>query len=168
VLEQLAPRAGGEELKALWTMGIMTLVLALIVTAAVAWGRRSLTVRTAPTWGCGYARPDGRMQYTASSFAQMLLGLFGGLLPRRAEEVRLTGPFPAPARFESHVEDAVLDRVLTPLWRRLQNGLEGLRVMQQGSVQAYLLYILLTLLALLATALPLSDMLSRLLLGVTP
>src|SRR5262249_17225844 len=29
------------------------------------------------TWGCGYLAPSSRMQYTSSSFAQMLVGLFG-------------------------------------------------------------------------------------------
>ena len=29
------------------------------------------------TWGCAYGRPDGRMQYTASSFSAPVLRAFG-------------------------------------------------------------------------------------------
>lgn len=32
------------------------------------------------TWGCGYAAPTPCMQYTASSFADMIVDLFAGIL----------------------------------------------------------------------------------------
>ena len=47
---------------------------------------RASTVARAGTWGCGYAAPTSRMQYTASSFAQPLLDLFKPVVP--AQQVR--------------------------------------------------------------------------------
>src|SRR5262249_7835739 len=44
--------------------------------------RNNLAERV-PTWGCGYLAPTPRMQYTSSSFAQMLVGLFSWALRPR-------------------------------------------------------------------------------------
>jgi len=107
----------------------------------------------APTWGCGYPLPTTRMQYTSSSFAQMLTGLFDwGLRPdRHGDEVQ--GSFPAPVRFSSHTPDTVLDRMLLPfcsLAARLCTWLRGR--LQHGITGLYLLYVALTLCLLLTLA----------------
>ncbi|NTW85867.1 MAG: hypothetical protein HGB30_06850 [Holophagaceae bacterium] len=61
----------------------------------------------------------------------------------------MQGPFPEPARFESHVPDPVLDRVLDPTFRLGSRGLALLHIFQTGQLPVYLLYVLLTLLFLL-------------------
>ena len=62
-------------------MGLV-LVLLLLLGAALLWQRlRHSTVVEAPTWGCGYAAPSRRMQYTSSSFAQLLVGPNGAPRP---------------------------------------------------------------------------------------
>ena len=66
------------------------------------------------TWDCGYAAPSPRMQYTSSSFAEMLVGLFRWALRPQAHRPHLRGIFPAGDRFHSHVPDAVLDRDRSP------------------------------------------------------
>ena len=68
-------------------------------------------------------RRRARMQYTSSSFAEMLVGLFGWALA--AERPRADGPrglFPAKGHFTSHVPDTVLDRVLVPGGRASARG----------------------------------------------
>jgi hydrogenase-4 component B len=56
----------------------LALVGALALGGAVLrWLIRRGPVGAAPTWDCGYAAPAPTMQYTSSSFAQMLVGLFG-------------------------------------------------------------------------------------------
>jgi hydrogenase-4 component B len=104
----------------------------------------------APTWGCGYAFPTGRMQYTASSFAQMLTGLFGwGLRPER-HGGEVSANFPAPADFASHTPDTVLDRLLLPACRGSARFCTWLRArLQHGITGIYLLYVALTLSLLL-------------------
>lgn len=101
------------------------------------------------TWGCGYAAPTPRMQYTASSFAQMLVGLFTWALHPEAHEPRVRALFPRAAEYSSLVRDAVLDGVLLPASARLAAAFSWFRWLQQGSVQAYLVYILATVMLLL-------------------
>jgi hydrogenase-4 component B len=100
------------------------------------------------TWDCGYAAPTPRMQYTSSSFAEMLVGLFAWALQPRSHLPRIDKFFPEQADFHSEVPDTVLDRALLPLSRWLERGLVLFRYLQQGSLQAYLLYILLILIFL--------------------
>jgi len=104
------------------------------------------------TWECGYALPSGtapRIQYTASSFAQFLVGLFRWALWPKHHLPQVIGRFPKPSRFKSHVPDAVLDRAVLPTFRIAAIFLPWLRLLQQGKVQVYVLYILTILIVLL-------------------
>jgi len=125
--------------------------------------------RHAPTWDCGYAASSPRMQYTASSFAQAIVNLFRGVLRPSFHEVKIDTPFPASSRFESHVGDVVLDRAISPGWRGFRSRLASLRVIQQGSVQRYVLYILIILLLLLLIyAVPFGELLQLIRTGGQP
>jgi hydrogenase-4 component B len=103
----------------------------------------------ATTWGCGYAAPSPRMQYTSSSFAQMLVDLFGWALQPRRQVPRITALFPREDQFHSEVPDTVLDRVVLPVSARVAGRFAWLRALQYGTIQMYILYILATLLVLL-------------------
>ena len=103
------------------------------------------------TWDCGYASPSPRMQYTASSFAELLVGLFRWAVFPDEHRPRLKGPFPATdQRFASHAPDPVLDRFLLPVISRGRSILGLARIIQAGRIQAYLLYIVIALVILLA------------------
>jgi hydrogenase-4 component B len=169
VLRQWDPRLErGPALSTLAPVAALTpisLSLAGFLLIAYLWGRSSLGRRLgrgSVTWDCGYARPGARMQYTASSFAAILVDLFRGLLRPRSREPRIGGLFPAATRFESHVDDVVLEGFLGPLWRRFRAHLGWLRVLQHGSVQSYVLYILIVLSVLLLLTIPLGDTLRTL------
>jgi hydrogenase-4 component B len=101
------------------------------------------------TWDCGYAAPSARMQYTSSSFAEMLVGLLDWALRPDRFAPRLEGPFPPAASFHTHVPDTVLDRLILPTFSFAGRTFARLRPIQRGNVHLYLLYILGTLLALL-------------------
>lgn len=106
-------------------------------------------VDAAPTWGCGYAAPTPRMQYTASSFAQMLVGLFAwALRPNRHAPTDAT-LFPQSATFHSDVPDAVLDRGILPTFRVGARLFTWFRVFQHSGIQTRILYLVLTLIILL-------------------
>jgi hydrogenase-4 component B len=113
--------------------------------------RRAMTP-TAPvrpgTWDCGYAAPSPRMQYTGSSFSQFVVSLFSWALLPRVRRTRLRGLFPTAGRFRSEVPDAVLDRMVLPSMRVVTHFLRWARVLQQGQIQVYVLYVLLTVIAL--------------------
>ncbi|MCC6487495.1 MAG: hydrogenase, partial [Candidatus Hydrogenedentes bacterium] len=93
---------------------------------------------------------SARMQYTASSFAQTLVGLYRWLLIPLVKPPRIAGLFPASTEFHSEQPDVVLDRAVHPTMKAAAHSVMPLRMFQHGRVQFYALYILLTLLALLA------------------
>jgi hydrogenase-4 component B len=125
------------------------LVGVLFITSAGLWWRVRCSVERGATWGCGYAAPTTRIQYTSSSFAQLLVGLFSwALRPRVRRPVELP-LLPLPTSFSSSVPDVVLDEVILPVFRSVAWIFSRLRVLQQGNVQAYLLYIFLVLFGLL-------------------
>jgi len=110
---------------------------------------RGRSVAQAPTWGCGYAAPTPRMQYTSASFAEPVLGPFGGAIPRRVHQTGPDGYFPAEASYEEHAGDMAGERFLVPATRRVVEALSRLHVIQQGRLQIYLVYIAVTLVVLL-------------------
>jgi len=111
--------------------------------------RRSRAAPAVGTWDCGYAAPTARMQYTSSSFAQMLVGTFAWALRPEVKRPDLDGPFPLPSRFHTEVRDAVLDRMLVPVTRSVDEQRRWVMWLQRGSTHAYLVYILVTLVSLL-------------------
>ncbi len=133
---------------------ISVMGFSLLGVLALAGGVLSLCLRrsvvgTGPTWGCGYVAPTPRMQYTASSFAQMLVGLFGWVLRPRVRRPRDRTLFPQKTSFHSEVPDTVLDEAILPAFHLGAQLVSWFRVFQQGNIQTYLMYIFLTLLALL-------------------
>ncbi len=126
--------------------------LLAVVGALVAVRRRLLAGRTvteAPTWGCGYLYPTPRMQYTASSFAQPATGFYQMLLGTRTRVEPPVGPFPKAATFSSETPDAVREKGYEPIFAAIESSLGRFRWLQHGGVHLYVLYIALTLMALL-------------------
>jgi len=130
-------------------MGVL-LVAALLLGGGMLWARvRRGPVLSGPTWGCGFAAPSPRIQYTSSSFAQMLVALFAWALRPKTQAPEKLSLFPAKSRFHSTVPDVVLDEAVMPAVRSIAWLFSLFRWFQQGSVQLYLLYIFATLIALL-------------------
>ncbi len=126
---------------------VVGLALALIVL------RRGLgrgaSIRTGPTWDCGFAAPSPRMQYTASSFAAPLTGYFRSLLRTRAEVAAPSGPFPGRASLETESPDFFLEGVFETAILGARRALSGVLRLQNGRVQFYVLYLVATLIGLL-------------------
>lgn len=102
------------------------------------------------TWGCGYQFASARMQYTASSFADFLVRLFRFGLWSERHGGTIYGLFPNTAQFSSHTPDAILDRLLTPVFLTSAWLCRRLRTLfQNGEMAFYLLYFILTIIALL-------------------
>ncbi len=126
-----------------------------LLLAGIFFGLRFLllkgkAVSEAPTWGCGYAVPTPRMQYTASSFAQPLLAPLSRLMRPSLRKRRPKGVFPERASFASHYDDPADRNIFDPAVHLLGRLARALRPMQQGRLQYYLLYVLLTLVAFIA------------------
>jgi hydrogenase-4 component B len=155
-----APGLAGDEsrLSLLAPLGwISVMGLALVVILAV--GATILYVRVyrgevarAGTWDCGYAAPSFTMQYTSSSFAEMLVKVFAWVLRPKVHMKQDQTLFVRTGEFQSHVTDTMLDGVLVPSFRAVGWLFSWLRILQRGSIHAYLLYIFVALIALLSWA----------------
>ena len=121
----------------------------MVLALAGRWLRRGRPVEASETWGCGFARPTARMEYTASSYAQLLLS---GAVPRslrpRIHVQPPRGIFPARGSFRGEPQDPARTRLLDPLFRGAADRMSRLRRFQAGRLHLQLLYTLLTLLAL--------------------
>jgi formate hydrogenlyase subunit 3/multisubunit Na+/H+ antiporter MnhD subunit len=106
-------------------------------------------VSTKVTWDCGYAEPSPRMQYTASSFAQPLTDTFGLLLQTRRVLDAPRGIFPSKASLVTETPDPYQEYIFQPFLRAIGRAFSTLRLVQQGQVQLYILYIAVTLFLLL-------------------
>ena len=134
-----------------WVSAAAVALCAVLLFAGLAQASavRRGNVAFAGTWDCGYAAPAATMQYTSSSFAQMLVGLFDWVLRPHLKRPDALSVFPARTRFASHVPDLILDGVLRPLYRLGARVTTSFRYFQAGQVQAYLFYIVVFLIVLL-------------------
>jgi hydrogenase-4 component B len=128
--------------------------LGLALLAAALWALRARllagrAVRRAAVWDCGYAAPSPRMQYTGASFSQPLVDFFALVLRPRRGGRAVEGLFPPAAAFATETPDAWRERLYGPALRGIGRGLAAFRWLQHGHVQLYVLYVALTLLALL-------------------
>ena len=136
-------------LSLLTVMGVTLLALLALLFLWYRYHLAAAPVGETVTWGCGYQRPTPRMQYTASSFAQMLTGLYAFVLKPQLHKPQVTGIFPSRAGFKSHVPESVLELVYIPALKRLYERTVPIRKLQSGILQQYVLYTLLTLIVLL-------------------
>jgi formate hydrogenlyase subunit 3/multisubunit Na+/H+ antiporter MnhD subunit len=119
-------------------------VVALAGTGLVLILRRRQT-NGGSTWGCGYAQPTPRIQYTGRSFAQMLGDhLLPRLLRPRRHRKTPEGLFPPAGEFSAESPDPISDKVYLPFFARWARRFAWLRILQQGQVHIYLFYIVVT------------------------
>ena len=137
-----------------WLTAIALTLLAAVFLGGLWFSRRPVTraARAAGTWDCGYARPTARMQYSGSSFSQMIVELLAWILWPRRKPPRIKGVFAAPTDFASDIPDVVLDRALLPAFGSAEWLMGWARVIQRGPIQLYLLYLLGILVILLLFA----------------
>lgn len=135
------------------TFVVIGAVTFLLLVAMLVLVRRGLLadrrVEEGVTWGCGYAQPAARIQYTASSFAQPLTDLFRPLLGTKKKITAPRGLFPTEAALKTETPDLSREEMYRPMFERCEAWLSQLRWLQHGNVQLYILYIAATLMVLL-------------------
>ena len=139
-------------------LGLALLGLSLLAAPLVLWLLFSTRAKTrrGPTWDCGLRGLTPRMEYTATGFSKPIRMIFKALFRPRREvqrEYDFSPYFATTIRFESHVEEVFQTRIYRPLNRLVLGVSRRLRALQAGSIQAYLIYIFITLLLLLIFAL---------------
>jgi len=140
------------------TLGLAFTSICLLPIPFALWlcfGRRAKT-RIGPTWDCGLRGLTPAMEYTATGFSKPIRMIFKALFRPRREvqrEYDYSPYFAKTLRFESHIEEAFVTRIYRPLNRGILRLSRRMRALQAGSIQAYLIYIFITLLLLLMFAL---------------
>jgi hydrogenase-4 component B len=128
-------------------------ILAVVLTVYLFLHVKSGTIRRTPIWDCGFARITPRMQYNATAFAMPIRRIFGYLFHVR-EKVTLVPQaghkaFPRRLRYRLRVRDRSWSWIFKPIvklsfWLSRKVGL-----LQQGRIQAYLIYSFITIIVLL-------------------
>ncbi len=140
-----------QPLQPLWftIAGVALLVLAAAVYGMVRRRTAVLPTATGPTWGCGYLAPAPRMEYTGTAFSEILTSLLGGIVRTRVRRNAIKGYSPGPAEFSYTPEETILERLIQPLFQVAGIGFAFVRRLQHGQLHIYMLYFLVTLIALM-------------------
>ena len=99
--------------------------------------------RRAPAWGCG-GELTAETEYTATAFAKPLVMVFRGIYrpTREVSTVEKTPYFASEVRYRSEIGAPFERLVYGPATRAVLAAAERLRVIQAGSLHAYLAYVL--------------------------
>ncbi|HLG58703.1 MAG TPA: proton-conducting transporter membrane subunit [Vicinamibacterales bacterium] len=115
------------------------------VAIATVVARARLSPRRAPTWGCG-GELTARTEYTATAFSKPLMMIFRAVYrpTREVEALAEISPyFPREVRYRAAIEPTFERYVYEPLTRAVLRAANGMKVLQAGSLHAYLAYVLL-------------------------
>jgi formate hydrogenlyase subunit 3/multisubunit Na+/H+ antiporter MnhD subunit len=136
---------------ALTLMAVVVAVPVLVVSLVAA--RRAPRVIDAPAWGCGALRDTPRTQYTATSYAEPLVRVFGDAV-RPTQDIEVDHVtesrfMAAQVRYTHRVADVVEERGYRPLVRLADQVADLGRRLHNGSLQRYLGFALVGLVAVL-------------------
>jgi hydrogenase-4 component B len=128
-------------------------ILAVVVTAYLLLHVRPGTLQRVPIWDCGFEKIDNRMQYNATSFSMPIRRIFGFLFHVR-EQVKVNPEsghkaFPRRLYYSLKVRDRIWGWIYKPVIRLSFWVARKVGRLQQGRIQAYLIYSFLTIIVLL-------------------
>ena len=126
-------------------------LLSALFAAVLLAARNGLATRRVPTWGCG-GELSARTEYSAAAFSKPLMMIFNGVYrpSRRVETLTESSPyFPHEVRYWAVIEPTFERYVYGPLLRGVLGIANGMKVLQAGSLHAYLAYVLVLVVAIL-------------------
>lgn len=127
----------------------LVLLSGMAVAAAFAY-RRHVAVRQVPTWGCG-GELTARTEYTGTAFSKPLMMIFQAVYrpTRHVDALADVSPyFPREVRYHAEIEPTFERYVYGPLTLGMWRIADRLKVLQAGSLHAYLAYVIALVLGL--------------------
>ena len=124
-----------------------TVITVLILFLRFSAGRKQ---RSYSLWGCGYDRITPRMQYTASSYADLFVSALKPMFKRVPHIKKPKGLFPKEAYYELKIKDIEEAYIIEPLIKLDEKLLSRFERLQDGSLQHYIMYCLIFLIAAIA------------------
>lgn len=136
----------------LGTVSLVGMVLLALVAALWLLHKACIAgrLRREETWGCGYRYGTARVQYTDASFSEPLGRLFGGAMGLKVHQELDGRYFPGKASVAISAPDRLRTGLFTPLFEGVEKLCNMCKILQHGKIHLYILYILATLVALLA------------------
>jgi hydrogenase-4 component B len=131
-----------------WAMWGLILLIFLIFSIRK-WALKKHTVAVEPTWGCGYVAPTSKLQYTASSFVRSYRKLNRPILSISKKEKKVKSIFPTTGHYESGTYDKMEKWLIDKPIKGIKSFLDRFRVLQNGSLQSYILYGVLFIIAVI-------------------
>jgi len=119
--------------------------LYLILLTLILWGIRKLVLRKrittiSSTWGCGYAAPTAKIQYTGNSFAKTYSKLFAMFFQTTKKEKAMEGIFPSVAHLETRTYDKIEKWMIDYPNINLKYFFSRFLFIQNGRIQSYVAY----------------------------
>lgn len=116
----------------------------LVVTGAILVFRKLLLknkeVTVHKTWGCGYDKPNAKMQYSNYSFSRPFLGFLTPFFIRELDFKMVKELFPKRTHFKSKIVDIFEFYLIKPIIEFDKFIIRKFYWVQSGNVQKYLLY----------------------------
>lgn len=125
----------------LWSLIFIAMVGA-VYTIRLWFSRTGVETTVEPTWGCGYTAPSPRLQYTGKSFSKSLGKLLNFILIEKKSYSELTVEevFPQERKYSSYYHDFFEFRIIDPLVKGINRFIGLFLFVQNGRVQAYVVY----------------------------
>ena len=118
-----------------------------ICIVGIFWGIRYKLLSTRskviqPTWGCAYAAPTSKIQYTGKSFSKTLSKMFNFIVIERKQytELKAGEIFPEERKHASHYHDFFEFRFIHVITNQLIYAANYFKFIQNGRIQSYVLY----------------------------
>lgn len=92
------------------------------------------------TWGCGYNKPNNRMQYTGSSYSKPFVVVLRPFFKKIFDVVRPKKLFPTEAHYLSQIDDIEEAYFINPLVKLDEKFLSKFEKLQDGNLQMYIQY----------------------------
>ena len=132
------------------TLGLALLGGVGIAALVIAATQAGFTLRRAPTWGCG-GTLSPMTEYTATAFSKPLMMVFRAIYrpTREVEALAKVSPyFPQEVRYHVEIEPTFERYVYGPLTQTVLRVADRMKILQAGSLHAYLGYVIVLVLTL--------------------
>jgi hydrogenase-4 component B len=144
----------GTDLRPLAAPGALLALAATALLVTYILGRGWPRWRRDITWTCGI-EPGARMEYSGAGFSKPILLMFRGVLqPVRTLKVDPAAHplFPGQVHYQSELKAVFEQRFYRPVTQAVMGAATRLRRLQTGSLQTYLLYLLVAAVGVIVAA----------------
>ena len=120
-----------------WLVSVFLFILLVALTIRIITDKKN---STHTTWGCGYDKPNTHMQYTGSSYSNLLVSTLKPLFKRVSHIKKPKELFPKDAYYEQEIEDIEEAYIVKPLVKWDEKILAKFERIQNGNIQQYILF----------------------------